>query len=318
MAAVLAAALRGSRTSKAQALKDQEQRDYNAVATFYDRDTTPLTDLFGSAAVERLGLREGQRVLEIACGSGTLLPELAARVGPSGAVTGIDLAANMVALARKRIAACGLENVQVQEGDAETLAGIKSSTYDRVLSVFGFMYLPDPLLALRRVREVLVPGGLAVICVWGRPEDVPGLTVPMEAGAQVLLPPPLNWLIRTAPGRWLLSRQLLLTKPGGGRSPMSLGTARLLDGLLEDAGFVDIRREEQSCTFAVHFESYWTVLLGTPARVLLQRQTRRKRERVKAQTCRLLTERFSDDSGELAIPMGAVLVTGCAPEGGGR
>jgi hypothetical protein len=182
-----------------------------------------------------------------------------------------------------------------------------------VLSAFGLMYVPRPLLALRGFKAALRRGGRAAILVWGRPEAVPGLTLPMEAGARVLDKPPISWLVRSDPGRRLLYRQLLSAKLGGGKSPMSLAPRGLLDGLMAAAGFTNLRREEPSRTFVYDdVEGYWEVLMGTPARVLVEQYPAPTLARARAEIARLLAERHRSLDGRLSMPMGGVIVTGDA------
>ena len=293
--------------------KQKERRDYDAVAAFYDACTTPLTDAFGARAIDLLDVQPGHRVLEVTCGSGTLLPELARRVGPTGAVTGLDQSSGMLALARGRLARLGLEaTTRLVQADAEHVP-LAPASYDRVLSVFGLMYMPRPLAALRGIKTALRPGGRAAICVWGLPESVAGLALPMEAGARVLARPPVNWFVRTGLGRRLLYQQLLSDKLGGGKSPMSLAPRGLLERLMAASGFTNLRREEPSRIFMYRdVEGYWEVLMGTPARVLLEQYPAATRARARAEIVRLLDERHRSPDGRLAVPMGSVIVTGHA------
>src|SRR5438093_3484624 len=83
-----------------------------------DRAAAPLL----AALLERAAPQPGERVLDIGCGSGTTVLELAARVGPGGHVLGADVAQHSVARARERIAAAGLVNAEVIAADAATHA----------------------------------------------------------------------------------------------------------------------------------------------------------------------------------------------------
>src|SRR5690349_14232942 len=89
--------------------------------------------------VERLKIRPGMQVLDVACGTGNLaIP--AARTG--AAVTGIDIAPNLLEQARQRAAAEGLE-AKFEEGDAEQLP-YPDGQFDVVMSMFGAMFAPRP------------------------------------------------------------------------------------------------------------------------------------------------------------------------------
>ncbi len=298
---------------RAQALKRRERRDYDFVAPFYDADTTPLTDVFGRESVERLGLRRGEHVVEVCCGSGNMFPEILPRIGADGSLTGVDQSDGMLAIARRRIEQARWSNIHLVQSDAETLDTVPRQSADAVISVFGFMYLPNPLRALRAVHEVLRPGGRAVVTVWGIPALVPGLTLPMEAGARVLAPIPFNWLLATAPGRWALFKYLLKQKLGGGKSPMGLGPDGLLDSLFRRAGFTNIARSTRSSAFVYDtVDDYWRVLMGTPARALVGQYPERKVALTKDVVAQLLDRRHRREDGRLSIPMTAVTVTGTA------
>jgi ubiquinone/menaquinone biosynthesis C-methylase UbiE len=298
---------------KARALKEKERHDYNAVAKYYDANTSPLTDVFGLRTVELLDPQPGDKVLEVTCGSGTMIPELARRVGPNGMVTGFDQSDGMLQLARKKAEEHGLTQVNFYQGDAEALPNVPTATYDRAMSVFGFMYFPNPVTALKKVKAALKPGGRVVITVWGMPETVPGLTLPMEGGARVLFPPPISWFMSTGLGRKMLYKQLLKDKLGGGKSPMSLAPAGLLEGYMAEAGFTHLKREEPSNVFIYKdFDEYWDVLMGTPARVLIQKYSDAKVAKTKAMITQLLHERHRMKDGRFGVPMTAVIVAGNA------
>lgn len=111
--------------------------------------------------VERLGLRSGERVLDVACGTGNLaLP--AARAG--AAVTGVDIAANLLVTARRRAAIEGL-GIAFDEGNAEELA-YPDAAFDTVVSMFGAMFAPRPERVAAELLRVARPGGRIVMANW--------------------------------------------------------------------------------------------------------------------------------------------------------
>ena len=121
----------------------------------------PHAALLGSAA-----LAPGERVLDLACGTGLVTLPAARAVGPSGQVIGVDIAGRMVDALRQRAAADGLLQVAAARMDAEQLA-LPDGSVDVVLCALGLMYLPDPEQALREIKRVLRPGGRTVLAVWG-------------------------------------------------------------------------------------------------------------------------------------------------------
>jgi SAM-dependent methyltransferase len=132
--------------------------------------------------LEAARIRPGDRVLDVACGTGVLARAAAGRVGPRGQVAGLDLDAGMLALARRADA-----TVEWRQGRAEALPW-NESTFDAVLSQFGLMYFPDPQAALLEMLRVLRPGGRLGLAVWAsleRTEVYPELVAVLDriAGA---------------------------------------------------------------------------------------------------------------------------------------
>lgn len=296
---------------RARDLKECERRDYDTVAPYYDELITPLTGVFGRRTLDLLDIKKGMKVLEVACGSGEIIGKIGHHVGEGGAITCLDQSEGMLAIARKRVSDAKLGNVELICGDAEYLSGVPKRAYDRVLCVFGLMYLPNPAGALRAMYEALAPGGLAAGTVWSMPADVVGLTAPMEAGARILPPPPLNWFMRTGPGRKILYRKLLKEKPGGGNSPMCLAPSGKLEGLFRLAGFKNVRRYEYSRTFTYKdFDEYWNALMGTPARTVVNRYPAETVRRVREECAKLLSARRGVGGEGLPVPMKALTVVG--------
>jgi SAM-dependent methyltransferase len=110
------------------------------------------------------GVGRGERVLDVACGTGNAAIE-AARLGAR--VTGLDAAARLVEVAGARAAAAGVE-VAFVVGDAQDLP-FDDGAFDCVVSVFGVIFVPDPARAMAEIVRVLAPGGRALVSAW-RPE----------------------------------------------------------------------------------------------------------------------------------------------------
>jgi ubiquinone/menaquinone biosynthesis C-methylase UbiE len=119
-----------------------------------------------AAVLAAAALAPGQQVLDIACGTGLVTLQAARAVGPQGRVVGIDVAGQMLEVARRRSVLLGLSNVILERMDAESLE-LPDSSFDVVLCSLGLMYMPDPLQALSQMRRVLRPGGRLVVAVWG-------------------------------------------------------------------------------------------------------------------------------------------------------
>jgi ubiquinone/menaquinone biosynthesis C-methylase UbiE len=136
----------------------------------------------GERFVARLNLKPGQRVLDVACGTGnTAIP--AARTGAD--VTGVDIATNLIEQARQRAAGENL-SAKFQEGDAEDLPFVNGE-FDVVITMFGAMFAPRPERTAAELLRVCKPGGLVAMANW-TPEGFIGKT--FRATAQLAPPPP--------------------------------------------------------------------------------------------------------------------------------
>ncbi len=111
-------------------------------------------------------LEEGERVLDLACGTGLVTLPAADAVGPSGEVVGTDISQRMVELVTERATELGVRHVSFDRMDAEDV-GFPDASFDAVLCGLGLMYVPDPLRSLQEMLRVLKPGGRAVCAVWG-------------------------------------------------------------------------------------------------------------------------------------------------------
>ena len=108
--------------------------------------------------------RPGERVLDVACGSGVVARAAAERVGPEGAVTGVDLRPGMIEVAESLPPPRGAR-VEWRVGDAHALEDADAS-YDLVLCQQGLQFFPDREAAAAEMRRVLVPGGRVGVAVW--------------------------------------------------------------------------------------------------------------------------------------------------------
>ena len=135
---------------------------------FDERAAAQLEAFYRSSDVRRrralvldaLGAAPGDEVLDLGCGPGFYVADVLDRVGASGAVTGVDPSAAMLAMTRRRVE--GRSNVAVLEGDALRVPAADAS-FDRAVSVQVFEYVADVEAALTELARVLRPGGRAVI-----------------------------------------------------------------------------------------------------------------------------------------------------------
>jgi SAM-dependent methyltransferase len=164
---------------------DQAAITWTTMQDRLDAMFTPLTAL----ALDAAAPAAGERVLDIGCGCGATVLELARRVGPTGGVLGADVSAPMAARARDRIAAAGLGNAQVLVADAST-HGFERGWADLLFSRFGVMFFADPTAAFANLRRGLRPGGRLLFACWRPMKENPWFVVPAQAAAPLLPPSP--------------------------------------------------------------------------------------------------------------------------------
>ena len=175
-----------------------------------------------------LAPQPGQTLLELACGAGDTGFDASALTGDGGRLISSDISPVMLDVARRRGAERGVPNVDYRLLDLERVE-LGDDTVDGVLCRFAYMLVADPVAAFAETRRVLRPGGRVVLAVWGAPDRNPFFTALgmglVEAGH---VPPPDP----SAPGIF------------------SLGDPEAVRGLLDGAGFTDVRVEEVAVRFA--------------------------------------------------------------------
>ena len=150
--------------------------------------TTPLSD----ALVRAADVRAGMTVLDVACGSGDPAINLALAVGPAGRVIAVDPVSEMLEAARARIAALGLTNVELRQGEFSSLP-LPSASVDRVTCRFGLVYAADADAAVREMMRVLAPGGRMAVMVWGDRRRNEYWSVEHDALARLEVPLPQQY-----------------------------------------------------------------------------------------------------------------------------
>lgn len=140
---------------------------WDKAATRYEQSWQRQLEPAQARLLALAALAPGERVVDVACGTGLVTFKAAAAVGPSGAVVGTDLSESMVDLARARAEERGLGHVRVERMDAEDL-DLPAGAFDAALCALGLMYVPDAVKAVAEMARVVVPGGRVVAVVWGQ------------------------------------------------------------------------------------------------------------------------------------------------------
>jgi SAM-dependent methyltransferase len=265
---------------------DQWQRSaegWRRHADDVDRIAEPVTRWM----IEAAALQPGGKVLELACGPAGVGIAAARAVGPEGVVICSDFAEPMLDLARERVAAAGLANVELRLIDGERI-DLFDSEVDAVLCRFGFMLMADPGRALQESFRVLRPGGRIALAVWDEAARNPWLAVPFGVVMSHFSAPPPE---PGAPGVFALADE--------GR----------LRGLLEDAGFADVRFERVAVPRGFDsFEAWWTETqeMAAPLRDLLGRASKDDRTALEGRL-REAVAPFTDGQGAIEFPTSALV-----------
>jgi len=195
-----------------------------------------LQELIATAKLQR-----GDRVLDVATGTGIVAIEAVEKVGNDGKVVGIDISTGPLAIAKRT--AGNTNNLQFLEMDAEDLK-FPDGSFDVVLSEFALMFFPDSQRALREMKRILVKNGRIAVSVHGSADNAPYLSVIMNA------------LMKYAP-------EII---PVGRPGPHRFGEPDLLRTEFENSGFKEINVAVFSYPYnAGTFEEYWNEYMESAA-----------------------------------------------------
>jgi SAM-dependent methyltransferase len=139
---------------------------WDKAAEYYDGYWADQLKPAQKRLLEMAALQPGERVLDVACGTGLVTFPILEAVGEEGEVVGTDLSAEMVERVSKEATERGVHNVSFQRMDAED-SSLPDSSFDVVLCALGIMYVGSPLEALKQFRRVLKADGRAVVATWG-------------------------------------------------------------------------------------------------------------------------------------------------------
>ena len=191
-------------------MRDPLLKDQIEAANAYEALHVPaLFAEWPPRVLDAIGLKDGDRVLDVACGTGVLAREAASRVGESGHVWGVDLNPGMLAVAASLAPA-----IEWRQADATSLP-FSDEAFDAVASQFGLMFFPDRRQALREMARVLARGRRVAVAVWDALDNSP--PYPIEVG-----------IIARAAGERAADAL---------RAPFALGDRAALGTLFDSAGF---------------------------------------------------------------------------------
>jgi len=240
--------------------KTKAAATYNLAADFFDHPTNTFWERYGRRTIERLELTPGANVLDVCCGSGASAIPAAQAVGPDGSVTGIDLAENLLTLARNKASQHGLSNLRFEQGDLTNLR-FDDGSFDVVVCVFGIFFVPDMEAGMRELKRVLRLGGRLAITTWG-----PRLFEPVNTAF------------------WDSVRSLRPELYKGFNPWDRICEAEQLRLLLSTAGLKDIEVAAERDSQPINSpEDWWPMVLGSGYRGTVEQLSAAERERVKAE-----------------------------------
>jgi SAM-dependent methyltransferase len=238
--------------------------------------------IFGAwagAVADAAGIRTGNRVLDVGCGTGVLAREALRRVGQAGQVVGLDLNEGMLA-----VAARAEPKIEWRHGDAASLP-FEDASFDVVVSQFALMYFLDRVVSLSQMWRTLAPGGRLAVAVWAPIDQARGYQILVETAA----------------------RQCGGEAAGVLAAPFVLGDQAKLAKLFVDTGIsgANVTLHEGSIRFPSVKEFIRIEVKGSPLADMLSDDVM---ETLAAESEHALAE-FVVPSGEIIMPMHAHIVT---------
>jgi ubiquinone/menaquinone biosynthesis C-methylase UbiE len=150
---------------------------WDLVSAAYTAEIVPMFELYARDALRLAAPPPGARIVDVACGPGTLAL-LAAQAGHP--VDALDFSPAMISALEGRKRALGITAVTAQVGDGQALP-FADATFGAAFSMFGLMFFPDRAKGFRELRRVLVPGARAVVSTWVRMEENPVMAAMFSA-----------------------------------------------------------------------------------------------------------------------------------------
>ena len=279
----------GTRTNVLQRSSMSQQGQWQVAGSApeaYERELVPA--VFGPWApilIELANPKPGDRVIDIACGTGIVARIAATRVGRGGAVVGVDLNPGMLNVARSLKTTEGAASVQWQEANADRLP-FPDGSFDIAYCQLGLQFFADRPAALREMRRVLSTEGALAIMVWCGIQESPGF----EAFAEIL------------------ERNVSPAAATIMRAPFGLSDANELSRLVAAAGFRNITIQQR--VGAVEFPSVERFVLsqvaGSPLAGHVSQASDAARENLTADT-KLALDKYVSNRG-LSLPIVAHLL----------
>jgi ubiquinone/menaquinone biosynthesis C-methylase UbiE len=247
--------------------QDRAAFTYNAAADFFDASPLGFWDYFGRRTIELAAPPNGSRVLDVCCGSGASALPAAEAVGPFGKVIGIDLATQLLDLARTKAVQRQLANIELEVGDMLSMR-FPPASFDAVICVFGIFFVPDMAKAVSELWSRVRSGGKLAVTTWGRNFCEPANT-----------------------GFW---RSIKNVRPDlyKGFNPWDrIDNPESLTKILEQGGVPSAKIIAENRLHPISSaKDWWTIVLGSGYRGTIEQLTEAERETVKQANLRFIAD----------------------------
>jgi SAM-dependent methyltransferase len=161
---------------------DQKPEGWDPVAKAYDVSFASLTALFAQDALRLVNVQPGQRILDVAAGTGAL-SLAAAEAGAE--VLATDFSPGMVDYLRSKVERKGIRGIRVAVMDGQAL-DLEDCSFDAAFSIFGLTFFPDRSAGFRELCRVIKPGGRAAVVSWGTIERVRFMSIILSTLKEVV------------------------------------------------------------------------------------------------------------------------------------
>ena len=235
---------------------------FERLAPGYDHEVLRLFPFSADRMVARVPIARGDRILDVATGTGTVALTAAQLVGPGGRVTGIDLSDAMLARAQEKARVLGLSNLDLHCMDAKSLE-FRRDYFDVILCGFGLFFVPDMARAVREWCRVVRPGGWVIFSAFA-----PGSFEPLA-----------GMLFHALEDAGLVAEEAR-------RTPVwqRLADAQACRALLMDAGLEDVQIEEEALGYHLaDATEWWEVIWNSGLRVFVEPLEAQRRDRLRAE-----------------------------------
>ncbi|MCF6208286.1 MAG: class I SAM-dependent methyltransferase [Ghiorsea sp.] len=146
---------------------------WDLVASGYAETTMQMLAQYAEVAVDTLALHDGSKVLDVACGSGSVSLMVAKQVE---SVHAIDFSVSMLDICKQKADENHIKNIQTFHGDAQKLP-FENAHFDAAISMFGLMFFPDRKAGLAEMYRTLKQGGRVAISSWSPVVDSPAMNI---------------------------------------------------------------------------------------------------------------------------------------------